>query len=346
FVTCAEEKGKRRGTLCFGRDDGKLLWERWVPFAGKEPTHQTNPYCSATPVTDGERLIVSHGSAGIFCYDLSGKLLWETPVGTYTHIWGNASSPVLDGDHVYQHMGPGLLVKMFCLDKRSGKIVWEKRLKGAEAKEEGQFFGSWATPVLLERGGKRDLVLPLPGRLVGFEARTGEEAWWCEGLTDLCYVDAHVGKEAIVAMSGFRGAALGMRRPGPGDSGDLTATHRVWQVKRNQQRIGSGVIAGGRLYMPNEPGVVEAIDIKTGEEVWKGKPGGAIWSSAILAHGRIHIVDRTGVTHVLAPGDEFKKLGEGRVTGEVERTHATPAIIDGEIYVRTWEALYRVGKGK
>jgi outer membrane protein assembly factor BamB len=93
LLTQAAEKGKRRSVLCIDRADGKVLWQRDTPFVEKEPTHETNPYCSATPVTDGECVIASLGSAGMVCYDLDGKERWRKNLGKLEHIWGNASSP-------------------------------------------------------------------------------------------------------------------------------------------------------------------------------------------------------------------------------------------------------------
>src|SRR5262245_21392636 len=59
------KKGTERAILSFDRVGGQLLWQKSILFKGEEPTHDTNPYCSASPVTDGERVIASHGSAGV-----------------------------------------------------------------------------------------------------------------------------------------------------------------------------------------------------------------------------------------------------------------------------------------
>src|SRR5437762_1992453 len=81
FLTQAIEKKKLRTLMCLHRRDGKLLWQKEVEYKEKEHTHNTNPYCSASPATDGERVVVSHGSAGVFCYDFEGKELWRRDLG-------------------------------------------------------------------------------------------------------------------------------------------------------------------------------------------------------------------------------------------------------------------------
>src|SRR5262245_6707065 len=77
FLTQALDEGRRRAVLCLNRADGKLLWQRETSYKQEESTHETNPYCSASPVTDGERILASLGSAGLVCYDFAGKELWR-----------------------------------------------------------------------------------------------------------------------------------------------------------------------------------------------------------------------------------------------------------------------------
>jgi outer membrane protein assembly factor BamB len=125
FVTQAIEEKNERALLCFARRDGKLLWQKSVNYAAKEETHETNPYCSASPATDGQRVIITHGSAGVFCYDFEGKELWKRDLGKQDFDWGNGSSPVLHGDVCILYHGPGKGAKLLGLDKKSGKTLWE-----------------------------------------------------------------------------------------------------------------------------------------------------------------------------------------------------------------------------
>jgi len=86
FVTQAVDAEHRRMLMCFDKASGKLLWKSGVTYTDKEPTHDTNPYCSASPVTDGEQVIASYGSAGLYAYDFSGKELWHRDLGKQPHI--------------------------------------------------------------------------------------------------------------------------------------------------------------------------------------------------------------------------------------------------------------------
>src|SRR5690606_18191520 len=108
-----------RGLYCFDAKTGARLWAQEVTYNDSEPTHNTNPACSASPTTDGQQVVVSHGSAGLFCYDLEGKELWKKDLGKLEHIWGNASSPLIYKDLVIVNVGPGLNVGVVALDKKT-----------------------------------------------------------------------------------------------------------------------------------------------------------------------------------------------------------------------------------
>jgi outer membrane protein assembly factor BamB len=169
FLTQSLDKDTRRTVRCYARADGKLLWERQTPFTGKEPTHATNPYCSASPVTDGERVIASLGSAGLVCYDLSGKELWRKDLGRLVHIWGNASSPVLYQDLAILWCGPGARQFLLAVDKADGHTVWEHQEPGGKGGPERPYVGSWTTPLVIRVGDHDELVLGVNEKLKAFD---------------------------------------------------------------------------------------------------------------------------------------------------------------------------------
>ena len=128
FVTQAVDAEKFRGLYCFDRTNGKQLWKSGVVYDKPERSHRDNPYCSASPVTDGEQVFVSFGSAGGACYNFAGKEIWKQDLGRVDHEWGNSTSPVLCGDLCIQYHGPGEGAFLVGHDKKTGKIIWMQRL--------------------------------------------------------------------------------------------------------------------------------------------------------------------------------------------------------------------------
>jgi outer membrane protein assembly factor BamB len=125
FVTQAVGAENRRTIMCFDRGTGKLLWQSGVSYTEREPTQRDNPYCAATPATDGERVIASFGSAGLYCCDLEGKKIWHRELGKMNHMFGNASSPVIYGDLCFFYFGPDEKARLIALNKSTGETVWE-----------------------------------------------------------------------------------------------------------------------------------------------------------------------------------------------------------------------------
>lgn len=343
FVPCVSEQGKRRGLYCYHRDDGRLLWKQDFEYTKAEPTHGTNPYCSASAVVDGERVIVWHGSAGLFAYDLEGKLLWQRELGDFQHIWGNASSPVLFENLVILSAGPGLTAFVLAMDKTTGKDVWRLDLPELRSEKVGDFHGSWSTPVLATEGTDPIMFLTAPTKLFAIDPRQGKVRWECGGLSRLVYTSPLLTPDTVIAMCGYHGPALAVKR---GGTGDVTETHRLWITEKpNPQRVGSGVVVGDYIYILNEPGIFWCIEIKTGQVKWEkrlGKKGS--WSSIVHACGRIYATNMDGDTLVLEPDPKEPKVLKENAIGEL--TRASLALSDGRFYLRTYQHLYCIEEAK
>ncbi len=337
-----DQKGKNRAILCLDALSGRELWRRIFPFEGNEPTHSTNPYCSATPATDGKVVISSFGSGGVTCHDLEGKELWKKDLGSFVHIWGNASSPVIVGERVFLSCGPGERTFLIALSKASGEKLWShEELGGKASLEKGEkWIGSWSTPLLHKVGEKSQLVMSWPGAIKGHGPETGKVLWSAQGLTDLVYTSPVANREVIVAMSGYGGAALAIRTEG---TGDITQSHRLWHHPKNPQRIGSGVVHGDHLYMANGgPGTLQCFHLKTGKDLWEGKRvTEACWASTVLVGDKLLVTEQNGQTTILVASPQYKVLAKNSLK---EHTDASPAIANGRIFIRTYQHLWCIGE--
>src|SRR5713226_658646 len=282
LLTQALEGGKRRALIAFDRADGKKLWQKDVLCPGTETTHPQNPPCSASPTTDGKAVYAHFASAGVAAYDMNGAPLWHRDLGPVLHKWGNGSSPVLYKDLLIVFHGPGEPAFLTALDKHTGRTVWKKEEKALNS----PVFGSWRTPVVVRAGSRDELIMPLPGSHIGgdgefkaYDPATGKELWHCAGLGNEIYAMPVVSTagDLIVGISGHNGPLLAVR---PGGKGDVTTSHRLWrEAGKNPQRIGSGVLHEGRLYLADAPGFVQCLDARTGAAIWRERLGGRLWGS-------------------------------------------------------------------
>ena len=357
FITQATDNSTKRAVMCFARADGKLLWKQEIEYKEKDPTHPTNPFCSASCVTDGERVIASHGSAGMVCYDMNGKELWRKNLGAMTHIWGYGSSPILYGDLCILLAGPGKNQRLVAMEKKTGETVWEQKVPGGRS-DGRPYVGSWATPIVRRVGDHDELFVGMPEKLKGFDPKTGKELWSCDGLhnsskDELVYTSPVYADGIVVAVAGFNGASLAAKA---GGKGDVTATSRLWYHPKNTQRIGSPVVVGDNVYIVDEDGLAHCLELKTGKDLWKGERiagterykgeriDGKTWSSPVVAEGHLYLPTHAGDVVVLATGPKFEILARNSCDGEM--ILSSPAISDGDIFIRTHKHLWCIGKKK
>lgn len=360
FVT--QPEGDRRTLMCFDRTNGKLLWQKGVTTKEKEPTHSTNPYCSASPVTDGERVIASFASDGLFCYDLDGKELWSrTDLGRQIHIWGNAASPVIYNQLCFLNFGPGETTYLIAVDKKTGKTVWKvdegtgygqrptADVRTAKSKKgsggNATYIGSWTTPVIMKVEGKDQLLMSWPRRLAAYDPASGKELWTCSGLNPLVYSSPIYEGDVVVAMGGFSGSAIAVRA---GGSGDITESRRLWQHPKSPQRIGSGVIKDGHIYIHNDPGTAMCLELKTGNEVWNERlrtegAKGQNWSSVLLSGDNCYTITQGGACYVFKASPKFE-LVSANLLGEPSNSSIVPS--DGELFIRTHKHLWCISEKK
>lgn len=345
FVVCAEESGRKRRLMCFDAIHGAPRWVETVAVAEVEPTHATNPYAASTPAADGKRVVVWHGTPGLFCYDFDGKQLWSIKLGEARHEWGYGSSPILFRNRVILNHGPGRDSFLVAVDLTTGKVRWKTPEPGGVDQAKSRLVGSWSTPVTVLVDGKEQIVCTMPTRVVAYDADTGKILWTCRGIAsprgELAYASPAIAGDLAVALGGYNGPALGLRL---GGEGDVTDSRRLWRHESAQpQRIGSGVVVGDHLFLVNAgPGTAECIAIKTGKQLWQHRLGDNQWGSLVLAAGRLYATDQRGVTTVLAPNpSRFEEIARNPIG---EPTNSTLAVAGGRIYLRTDAHLFCIAE--
>jgi outer membrane protein assembly factor BamB len=343
FLTQGMEGGKRRVLMALDRRTGRELWKCELPCSVEETSHRQNPPCSASPVTDGKTVFVYFASAGVAAYDFDGNRLWHRDIGPVLHKWGNGGSPVLYKDLLILFHGPGVPSTLMALKKSTGETVW----KSEEVAINSPIFGSWSTPALVPAGKRDELVMPLPGDEIGspgrfkaYDPASGKVLWQCDGLGNEVYAMPIVapGGDLIVGISGHNGPTMAIK---VGGSGDVTQSHRVWHsAVQIPQRIGSGIIHDGLLFLSDANGVAECLEARTGESVWKERLGGDLWGSLLLAGDKLYVTNLEGDTFVIRAGRKFEVLEKNSVG---EPTYAPLAPSHGELFLRTHQHLFCIG---
>jgi len=290
-------------------------------------------------------VIVWHGSAGVFCYNFDGLEIWKKDLGVTRHDWGYASSPILHRGKVILNFGPGERTFLAALGLKDGELLWKHDEPGGLDSTGARMVGSWSTPIVIEVEGHEQILCSMPTRVIACDPENGALVWSCGGLgtdkVDMVYAAPVVSDGVGVAFTGWvNGPTIGFKL---GGSGDVTATNRLW-LEKQTQRIGSGVAVDGLVFIVNAgPGTAQCIECRTGKILWTGRlEGGESWGSVVLAAGRLYVTSRRGVTTVFRPDSE--KLEVLAMNDLGEPSHATPAISDGQIFLRTDGHLYCIAE--
>lgn len=326
--------------LAVSRTSGKILWQKPVhKDLPHEAGHVTASLASASPATDGERVYASFGSHGIYCLDTSGKLLWKKHIGEMhtKHGHGEGSSPVLHGETLivnWDHEEKSFLV---ALDKRTGDERWRK------ARPEDT---SWATPIVVEHGGKAQVIVPGTNRVRGYDLASGAVLWECGGLSSNIVASPVAAGGFVYAGSSYDTRNLLAIRL-EGAKGDITGTNQVvWSSRRGCPYVPSPLLYGSSLYtLQHYQGIISRLDVKNG--AFQGGPFRLdaiedVYASPVGAGGRVYVTSRDGVTQVMSHGDETPKmLAANRLHDHIS---ASAAIAGRELFLRGERYLYCIAE--
>lgn len=321
--------------LAIDRATGKTVWRRTLrETAPYEGTHLDASWASASPVTDGDILIVQFGSYGTYGLDLDGKVLWEVDLGDMKtrRGFGEGSSPVIDGDRIYinwDHEGPSFLI---ALERSTGKKIW---------KVDRDEVTSWSTPLLVEHDGLRQIVINATGKTRGYDPDDGSVIWEASGMTVNTIPSPVADGGRVFVTSGYRGNMLQAIDLGAA-KGDITESKAIaWRHDRDTPYVPSPLLYGDSIYfLKKNNGILSAFDVNRGEALYgpvrlDGMTG--IYASPVGAAGRIYIAGRNGATMVIEHGPDFKVLATNTLDDSFT---ASPAIAGDALYLRGLENLY------
>lgn len=375
-----EQDQLRRHLVCLDRNTGKPVWSKSVQATHPEEKYQgmmaEHGYASHTPVSDGKRIYVYFGKTGALAFDLDGNQLWQAEIGTESEPrgWGSASSPILFGD-ILIVTATAECEAMVGLDAETGKELWRQAAAGFDATWGTPVLvqvDDQRTDLVIGVPNEIWGINPSTGKLRWYcEAMQGDA--FCSSV--VAHEDTVFAIEARGIGKEHDDGGLAVRA---GGKGNVTASHRIWAT-RQTNRIGTPIVYEGRIYFITR-GIVNCINAKTGEPIygpqrleavgaarqrWRDDvrrgsgdaaesrpPGddarrieggggfGGDYASPVIADGKIYYVTRTGNIFVLKTGDTFELLAVNRVSQEREDFTATPAISDGQLFVRSSRHVY------
>ncbi len=331
---------------CVDRNKGNLVWKRMLGSGNVKMRKQN--MSSPSPVTDGKSVFVMTGTGILKGFDFDGKELWARDIqkdyGAFGLNWGYASSPLLFDDSLYVQVLHGMKTDdpsyVLRIDKKTGKTQWKVERSTAAIRESPD---SYTTPALLRYGKTTEIVITGGDCVTGHDPATGKELWRANGLNpdnDPFYrivASPVIFNEIIYAPTRVR-PLLALKA---GGRGDVTSSHLLWSTS-NGPDVPTPVTDGKYFYMVNDRGIMWCLDAKTGVEIYgqqRLKPG-TYSSSPVLADDKIYVTNEDGLTTVVKAGPKFEVLAENALN---DYCLSSPAISNGQIFIRTAQHLYCIG---
>ncbi|MCZ6649285.1 MAG: PQQ-binding-like beta-propeller repeat protein [Acidobacteria bacterium] len=326
--------------LALDRASGAILWQRVLrEEAPHEGTHADASWASASAVTDGDTLIVSFGSYGIYALDLDGALLWQKDLGDMKtrRGFGEGGTPALAGNTVvinWDHEGPSFIT---ALDRRTGDLLWRR---------ERDEVTSWSSPVVVQAGERSQVVINATSRTRGYDLATGDVVWEIEGMTVNTIPSPVAAGGRLFVASGFRGAML--------QAIDLQKAHGpldgppgvTWTYPQDTPYVPSLLLAQGRLYfLKGNTGILTCLDAASGRELFSRQrlpEIDSVYASPVAAGGRVYVTGRHGTTVVLEAGDTYEVLAVNHLDDGFD---ASAALVGDELYLRGRKYLYCLAAG-
>ncbi|MEN9022048.1 MAG: PQQ-binding-like beta-propeller repeat protein [Verrucomicrobiales bacterium] len=351
LTTSLTEKNERR-LLCLNRLDGKTLWDRVVLNTRPESIHRLNSRASGTPTTDGTHVYVTFllakgeeiiapnvgsermitpGRIIVAAYDFEGNEQWKTDVGAFVSAHGFNTCPVLFEDLVIingDHDGDAYLV---ALDAKTGKERWRTMRENKTR--------SYVTPIIREIGNRTQMILSGSLCVASYDPSTGKRHWILDGPTEQFVASMVYNGEHVFVTGGYPQKHI--LAIDPNGTGNVTDTHITWRTNRGAAYVPSPIVSGNHLLVVADSGVAICFDAKTGDRHWRERLGGGHSPSPVLANGIVYCVSDQGVAAVFRLGDTFELIAKNDLA---ESVSSSPAISQGQLFIRTHQALYCIGK--
>jgi outer membrane protein assembly factor BamB len=332
--------------LCLDKRSGKLLWQKTAKSGRpKDKRHIKATYANSTPATDGRHVVAFFGSEGLFCFSMSGDLLWEKDlgrmnVGAYdlpSYEWGSASSPIIHDGKVFVQCDTQGESFLIALDVATGKTLWRT------PRDE---LPSWGTPTFYPGDEKNEPELITNGSnfIRGYDPATGVERWRLGGSSKIT-APTPVFAEGICIVASGRAPERPIFAFRPGGRGDISSSnHVVWSKTRRGPYMPTPLIYQGKVYILNNDGPFACYDLQTGDEHYYLRlphRGDGFSASPVASNGKLYLSSENGDVLVVEADENFKEpvsysLGEPIM--------ATPAISGGVLFVRGARHLFAIGK--
>ena len=319
--------GATNEVYCFDAADGRPVWTQSVtgvpgsPAAPPEVTPDTG-FAASTPATDGKAVYAVFANGDLVSLDFSGKTVWSKNLGKIENHYGHSSSLITHAGMLFVQLDQDSGGCLVGLDGATGAEKWRTSRKTI----------SWASPICVNTGRRTELILADCESVRSYDAAGGGELWGVACLNgEVAPSPAYAAGRVFVAMESSKACGIGITNFPP---------QVAWEYTDILPSVASPLATERYVFLATAGGQVVCLNAATGAVVWQHDFKTGFYASPLLAGDRVYLLDTEGNMQIFKAGQEFQAIGSPSLG---EKTVATPAILDGRIYIRSLENLYAVG---
>jgi outer membrane protein assembly factor BamB len=335
YLTSGDAKTGAQTVSAYDTQTGKPLWEKRFDISSYH-INGLNSYASSTPALDADfiyLLWLKDGRVILTALRHDGVEKWQHDVGPFEEKHGYGESPIVVDDLVYVASDSEGESSVVALDRKTGDVRWHVTRDSGTT--------SFSTPCLLDPSAKEKLLLTVStaSGLTALNAKTGRVMWQGlkDGITQRCVASPIVADGMVLVSSGQGGMGKSLIAAKP----DGDAVKEVYHLDKGIPQVPTPVVAGDLLFLLQDRGTISCFDLATGKQNFRQRLGGDFHSSPVRVGNRIFCVARNGDVVVLAADRKYELLARNSLN---ETCHATPAVAEGRMYIRTENSLLCIGE--
>jgi outer membrane protein assembly factor BamB len=322
FVTGASVE--KQEVYCIDANNGKILWSGRVGNGTKKPkVSEETGYAASSAVTDGSGVYAIFSTGDVAAFDPDGRKLWEKDLGLPDNHYGHASSLLCYNGSILIQFDQRSSQKVMALSAKTGTILWSTNRPVKT---------SWSSPILVNTGSRTELITVAEPYVAAYNPANGQELWKIQ-----C-IGGEVGP-SLAYSNGIVYAINEYSKLTAIKAGDQPSI--LWQNDEYLSDIPSPAAHDKYLFVATSYGTLVCYDATTGDKYWEKDLGKNIFSSPMIVENKVYVLDIDGVMHIVNADKVFKLISEPKLS---ETVAATPAFMNGKIFIRGEQNLYCIAK--
>lgn len=353
FISSIDKPKDALVAMAYDRKSGKLLWQHVVGKGISKDSRST--YSAPSPATDGETVVFFYGNGEMVAYDFGGQERWKKALGPFAFGWTFSTSPVIFEGTMYMQVlqrGEGASV-ILGMEPKTGKELF-KHVRPSKAQAES--LESFNTPMPFVHNGRKELLVAGGDSLSGHDLKTGAELWqwgtWNPTRKgDWRLVPSPIAGAGIVLVCAPKRDPIYAIKAG--GSGLLTDDSIAW-VSREAKELSSDVPTpafydGDFFVLSDVRNAITRVEPQTGKVKWSvPTPGRKKYeASPLAADGKLYVINFDGEVGIFdaADGKQLRVIPMETAKEIDGLVRSSISVANGQLFIRTTNKLYCIGKG-